>query len=555
MLQRLMPNQEKNVTKFTCWDLNGREIFWSSHQFFLQSRSIFVITFDLSDPQYHALDYWVSQLKNNVPLEPHSPIFLVGTHLDVPVCQQPAYQAHVMSVINTRYELRSLNILGVYFVSSVTKDGITNLRTRIEDCAGREMLIRVPPTFTMLQHLLESHKALQHIQWEQFQELATNCGIRERDHGRVIQFLQEAGTLLRFPDHSRAVEEMIVLDVEWFSSVIYSFVKFCDKYQVSGGLIHREQVALILEPYPPAVHDIFLQLFEKFGILSRLPQRTAEYDRVLFPGSLSEEAPQEFYVPQSKQKQLGARWIPTVPPDMIEHARIYEFRFRPLTLFDWVLVGMNFIKLKLHRFVWKHGILLFRRDNEEERCLITFHYQMSNLNSQCYTLHVRSRMLASDFNGGKPNTLFTEVIKLIESIIDTNFQRLTDGIRRYIPCLHCLRKGDHLLEPYQFSFEDCVRRLTSNDPFVYCFGFPLAERAVLISHMAPDLAFHGYDVLSSEDLGDPLKWTYIDSGGFGKVFRSTYKGQDVAIKELLAESDCNITQDFVEFQKEVHTMR
>jgi len=149
-----------------------------------------------------------------------------------------------------------------------------------------------------------------------------------------------------------------------------------------------------------------------------------------------------------------------------------------------------------------------------------------------------------------------EVVHLVEHIISCYFPRLQDGVRRYIPCLHCVRHQTAISEPYQFSYEECVAAVTRGVPILYCRGIRTPSRSVLVSSLAPDITFRGYAVLKATDLGDRDKdWKLLGEGGFGRVYCTTYQNQKVAVKELLSdEAGANITEKFSEFQKEVQIM-
>lgn len=69
---------------FHCWDFAGQELFYSSHQYFLSSASIYVATFSLdNDISQNRLDYWI---KTVTTLSPSSHIVVVGTHCDSKRC-------------------------------------------------------------------------------------------------------------------------------------------------------------------------------------------------------------------------------------------------------------------------------------------------------------------------------------------------------------------------------------------------------------------------------------------------------------------------------------
>lgn len=75
---------KKDSLSYTVWDLGGQEVFYPSHQFFMTSQSIYIVVFNMANPDFERVDYWMNQLKNSSPTEYERicPILLVGTHRD-----------------------------------------------------------------------------------------------------------------------------------------------------------------------------------------------------------------------------------------------------------------------------------------------------------------------------------------------------------------------------------------------------------------------------------------------------------------------------------------
>ena len=554
---RLFPRTK--TFQFTAWDLGGQEVFYPSHQFFLTSQSIYLVVFNLAQPHFERLEYWMNQLRSSASTNSPSPVLLVGTHADSPICHDPAFITRVKNELKSKFPSQRFPALKhSLIVDCSSGGGIPGLKDKLLALASAMKMI-VAPTWINLQQRLQQ-KLEQHINylsWTDYQDLAVRSQVELEELSLATKFLQDVGSVIHFDDRRSRLQELVILHPQWLASLMASFVSYSHRWH-QAGRIARSQIAQVLRGFNPQLHESLLALLERFGILVRLP-RKGDYVEILIPSLLPPKKPEGFYRSSISSGPSIERkgWSSPCPPTMIEHSRIFDFPFLPLGFFDRVLVGTFFLPFATdHLTAWRHGVLLCRKECPTERCLITFHLtKAEGSSSNLYTLRIRTRMEMSAFSSGSPNILLNELVKLVEHIVSCYFPRLQDSVRRYIPCLHCVRSKT-IVEPYRFSFEDCVAALTRNEPIVFCRGFRMAERTVLISHLAPDIAFRGYSVLSLSDLGDREEWESIGKGGFGQVYKATYHDKPVAVKELLNhDADASSTEKFSEFQKEVQIMR
>lgn len=443
-------------------------------------------------------------------------------------------------------------------VSCKTGEGIPELKINLEKQAERIQIV-VAPSWIAFQNLLkQKQKKNDFIYYNKYLQYASKCAIKKSELKPVTEFLKDTGSILYYNDSQFNLNELVILNPSWLAGIMASFVTFYNRWH-KKGLIDRSHIPQILKAYK-INHGTIISLLEKFGILVRLPFSDKTYTQVLVPSLLPVES-KDFYTTQCMSNEdlvISRSWCHRFPKDTIEHSRVYEFSFLPLGCFDRVLAGSYFMNIKIkHLLFWRHGIFFCLQDDYSQCGLITFHHRKDMYTGKLYyTLHIKTRMLLMQFkyNGGV-NQLLNESIRIIEHIIDSYYYRLSNEMRRFIPCLHCITSTNHqvYMNPFFFSYEELARKLNQNDPVVFCQGFRVPQRAVLVSYLAPDITFKSFKILDETLLGPPDSWIFLAKGGFGSVWKSNYRDNPVAIKQLIhSSSNKDKTR---EFQKEVQIMR
>ncbi len=66
----------------------GQELYYSTHQFFLSERSLFLLVTDVSKPlEFSRLDFWLESIRSRTK---SAQVIIVGTHIDEKVRRHPA---------------------------------------------------------------------------------------------------------------------------------------------------------------------------------------------------------------------------------------------------------------------------------------------------------------------------------------------------------------------------------------------------------------------------------------------------------------------------------
>ena len=193
---------------------------------------------------------------------------------------------------------------------------------------------------------------------------------------------------------------------------------------------------------------------------------------------------------------------PVFPPvGQYDYKRIYKFEELPIGLIYRIIAECFYIPEINCNTIWKNGAVFTA--SQKFKVKITFQA------GEEFLLEISLRCAQKE----NP-TLLRTLIDIIESIIETSYPHLTHLMKRLIPCAHCIMRRAFTVDPYLFSYEQCVSAVTSGVPVLFCKDIPSASRCVRIDKLAPDISFAGINHVKDSDFKVTRQ---IGRGGFGLV--------------------------------------
>ncbi|CAN7988726.1 unnamed protein product [Ixodes hexagonus] len=234
---------------FRTWDFGGQREYYTTHQYFLSKRSLYLVVWRMTDGErgVKGIHQWLINIQARAP---NSPVIIVGTHQDLVQEALPAgYSEELQGLIRERFiqvvdadKCGLPRVLDSVAVSCRTRHNIRHLCNLIYDvvfdlrCPGsKERLLeqRIPATYLALEDVVAYLAVERRLQGkdpvlhsEQYRmlvmhELQHKFDIVFRDMAELNQataFLHDNGVLLHYEDST--LKDLYFLDPQWLCDML-----------------------------------------------------------------------------------------------------------------------------------------------------------------------------------------------------------------------------------------------------------------------------------------------------------------------------------------------
>ena len=518
----IVPLSESKDMTWDCWDYAGQEIYYTTHQFFLSPRSVYLVCYNLLDRNLSKIEYWINSIHARAR---GSPIFLIGTHWDdkdiTPEYQEEFTNNLITTIKPERFKnLGIKSIRGIYCVGSKKRvgikelmDGITNEIIRCKFVGKLYPITWIKAEKTL--SVMAQSKSKPYITMDEFKRIATGCQVDDNSILDVLRFLHATGVLCYFENASKSLEDIIILDPQFLTKVMSSVITIRHRFgqdQSSEGVLLPQDLPHIWRDYPSEMRVSLMKLLEQFEVAFLIESNSTYVIPSLLP---------------LEQPNLNNYWnvISNKKTDGHVFGRYYTFEFLPLGFFPRLFVRNYHLPEFQVTAQWRNGQVL-RNDN----VTALFRY---NPTSYTLKLEVHGKD-SSDDNQNEYEKTVKALRVLIENIETTIEGWYETNITVKVPCSHCLQSASY--DNWEFSLESCMESITNSTGYVLCRDV----RKIRMDYLAPDLSFSDLQkkLISFSDL--QFEKT-IGEGAFGKVSKGKLYGEDVAIKELNLKNNNNDT--------------
>ncbi|XP_072510416.1 leucine-rich repeat serine/threonine-protein kinase 2 isoform X2 [Notamacropus eugenii] len=525
-------NKGKKELILNVWDFAGREEFYSTHPHFMTQRALYLAVYDLSKghAEVDAMKPWLFNIKARAS---SSPVILVGTHLDV--SDEKQRKASIGKITKELLNKRGFpEIRDYHFVNateecealvklrkSIVKESL-NFKIRdqpvvgqlIPDCyleLEKKIILErknVPTEFPVI----SQKRLVQLVKESQLQ-------LDENELPHAVHFLNESGVLLHFQDPALQLSDLYFVEPKWLCKMMAQIltVKVEGFAKYPKGIIQRSDVKKFLSKksrFPKNYMSQYFKLLEKFQIALPLGE-----EHLLVPSSLSDQRP-VIELPHCENSEVIVRLYEMPYFPMGFWSRLIN---RLLEISPYMLSGRE-RALRPNRMYWRQGIYL--NWSPEAYCLV----ESSTLDNSS-----ESFLKITAPSCRKGCIILGQVVDHIDSLMEEWFPGLLE--------IDVCGEGETLLKKWAlYSFndgeaqqkillDDLMKKTEEGDLLIN----PDQPRLTIpIGHIAPDLILADLPrniMLNNDELEfEQAPEFLLGDGGFGSVYRASYKGEEVAVK-------------------------
>jgi len=525
---QVLPWTVSSTRTVALFDFNGSARS-PTYAFFLSKRTVNLIFVNLADVDAGFTEHCLQKVfAVGTPIK----VIVVGTHDD----DLPSGEAERRLQQLNQTVLRRFRKLTCCVVSRKAPESIETLRQAVlEDVEAMALGYAELPCERALAQKLGALRAggTTMLSWQAYSDVAAALSISHEALLEITRSLHCAGALMWF--EATNLRDTVILDPLFVGAVFGTVMMYNHSPRV-GSFLSESDIRASM-PAALASRDIgsVTALLETFDIIYRLPQVPV---RFLVPLLLN-EARLSIGAVQSEPGALRASWTRTWKfPHLVPSLFFGRLMSRVLESFgaDNVLLWSNGLLL---RFV-AGGVTPDSRELHDVHIDVQLAHRVLRATVRAHELlqpppaHLPPPPSSSPAPPPPtPQSVLMRVVNKIETLAVA--MGCSDGVVREMLC-NCARCSEPTAVPTRFAVSETPMTATASPPPLVCGGVSVALHAV-----APDLTL--YNIFDSVcELREIELSEEIGRGAFGKVSRGTWRGMQVAVKELVCdEADSLLT--------------
>jgi len=325
---------EGEPVRLNIWDFGGQEIQHSTHQFFMTTRSLYLLVVDArKGDQLGNIEYWLKLIES---FGGASPIVVVVNQIDQLRGQRPLNLDR--KALQDKYNIRDF-----VETSCATGEGIAALNAAIAREVERLKHVRDvwPREWLAVKRRLKDTRD-DYIPVEKYLDICGEEGLKDKDlQMSLLGLLHDLGVVIRFPGDTQ------VLNPRWVTQGVYGLLTSARLVKTQGQLELKDVGEILAglpdagERYPPHTHRRLIEVMKDFELCFEFTDRPGHY---LIPRHLHDN---ELDIPWDGTEALKFQYhyVETLPDSIVS-------RF---------IVRMNQYITK--QYYWKNGVFLHSGGN------------------------------------------------------------------------------------------------------------------------------------------------------------------------------------------------
>lgn len=548
-------DSSKKMVSISAWDFAGQEIYYTTHQFFLSQRSIFILVWDLRyDEEACKVSYWLQSIRSRTK---NCPVVIVGTHADE--LSNPEEAHSKAEKVRRKYQKRFPFIKASFGISCKHEADIQNLVSKIKDIIRDLPYIgeMVPKCYNEMERLIKKEAMDSKIGRQdnppirsisELVKLGSYCNILSVDKlKRCIKFLHDIGSLIYFDDPSIALGDLVVIEPQFLTNVMSTIIT--TKNNIKDGIMNKSMFPIIWRPpqFPESIHNILINLLEKFEIVFLLPvslRAKLGHKRNIVAkiktdniSELEKEASEDLdiLVPcilPLEKPEFDLYWI-GYDLSKIQFDRYYKFDFVPKGFFSRLIIRcLHFVDSV--SVYWRHGLIA-----ERDRDMIFL-----EMIPEESTLKISVRGPRDN----PPTDTLRICIEMVDVLIGMNSWFHVER-QIFVPCSHCKENRIEESMVRMYNITELGASLSRGEFLVRCSN---DDKNVHISRLIPEIVL--MDLERSKIPFEEIELQEeIGKGAFGVIHKGFYCGQEIAVKTMKNRDEVN-EKSFQDFRKEAYMM-
>ncbi|KAI3380042.1 hypothetical protein SNEBB_002052 [Seison nebaliae] len=415
---RARQHNEQQYIEYSIWDFAGQTVYYNTHQFFLSSRAVYLLVWNMRQGIENAgLKFWLSSISCHAPT---APIFIVGTHLD---------EVDKIVISEEVYKRSFPQISAFFYVSVMAMDHIDRLISTIIERSLEEQYMgeQIPEAWLLYEKNLMEISNQNIISLDTAKSIALDCGIvGHEEQMESIGFLHSLGSIQYFDNIY--LKDKVVVNPQWIVKIMSCLVSVKQNPIVDGRLDHSLLEKIWKEDLcAKSLHEWVLHLTEKFDLTFPLKIENNKNKYNLVPCLLPDVHPENLLEEWNDQKRWNL-------PSITEIKLVFEFDHLPTGLFNRLQVRLFHLHSNDSPIIWKNGSLI---SHFPDKALIF------QTNEQKIIIKVR---------GIRPENLLFSINDVMIILIN-EFNGVT--YETFYPCTECVseNKGQKINEKENFTID------------------------------------------------------------------------------------------------------